>query len=111
MTQFRTGRTGLNLDKFTLGETCDPRCLCHHKSESSEHYLLDCFLYTVERQNLYNQFEHYIPNFRKLTKKTKVLILTGGINTSDPEYYYTNVKISLATQYFIAKTNSFSLCS
>ena len=33
---------------------------------SSEHYLLDCFLYTVERQNLYNQVEHYIPNFSKL---------------------------------------------
>ena len=72
LTQFRTGRTGLNLDKFTLGQTCDPGCLCHYKSESSEHYLLDCFLYIVERQNLYNQVEHYIPNFRKLTKKSKI---------------------------------------
>ena len=108
MTRFRTGRTGLNLDKFTLGQTCDPGCLCHHKSESSEHFLLDCFLYTVERQNLYNQVEHYIPNFRKLTKKAKFSILTEGINTSDPEFYNTNVRISLATQYFIVKTNRFS---
>ena len=65
LTRFRTGRPGLNLDKFTLGQTCDPGCLCQHKSESSEHYLLDCFLYIVELQNLYNQVEHYIPNFRK----------------------------------------------
>ena len=38
LTRFRTGRNGLNLDKFTLGQTCDPACLCQHKSESSEHY-------------------------------------------------------------------------
>ena len=111
LTRIRTGRPGLNLDKFTFGQTCDPGCcLCHQKSESSEHYLLDCFLYIVERQNLYNQVEHYIPNFRKLTKKTKFLILTRGIDTSDPKFYYTNVRISLATQNFIAKTNRFSEC-
>ena len=108
LTRFRTGRTGLNLDKFTLGQTVDPGCLCHHKSESSEHFLLDCFLYTVERQNLYHQVEHFIPNFTKLTKKAKFLILTEGINTTNPEFYYTNVRISLATQYFIVKTKRFS---
>ena len=78
------------------------------KSESSEHFLLDCFLYTVERQNLYHQVEHFIPNFSKLTKKAKFLILTEGINTTNPEFYYTNVRISLATQYFIVKTKRFS---
>ena len=108
LTRLRTGRTGLNLDKFTLGQICDPGCLCHYKSESSEHYLLDCFLYTVERQNLYNQVEHYIPNFSKLTKKAKYSILTEGIKTCDPEFHYTNVRISLATQHFIVKTNRFS---
>ena len=107
LTRFRTGRTGLNVDKFTLGQVVDPGCLCHHKYESSEHFLLDCFLYTVERQNLFNQVEHYIPNFSKLTKKAKFSILTEGINTTNPEFYYTNVRISLATQYFIVKTKRF----
>ena len=55
-----------------VGQTSDPGCLCHYKSESSEHFLLDCFLYTVERQNLYYQVEHYIPNFSNLTKKSKI---------------------------------------
>ena len=35
LTRFRTGRTDLNLDKFTIGLSTDPSCLCHHKVESS----------------------------------------------------------------------------
>ena len=37
-TKFSFDRTGINLDKFTLGQTRDPGCLCYHISVSSEHY-------------------------------------------------------------------------
>ena len=65
LTRFRRGRTDLIHIRFTLGLTDDPSCLCHFKLESSEHYMLDCFLYTVERQNLYNLVEHLIPKFQR----------------------------------------------
>lgn len=35
LTRFRTGRTDLNLNKFTIGQTDNPSCLCHANSESS----------------------------------------------------------------------------
>ena len=63
LTRFRTGRTNLNANKFTLGQTDDPSCLCHASSENSEHYFLDCFLYTVKRQNLFSLVEYLIPFF------------------------------------------------
>ena len=108
LTRFRTGRTNLNLNKFTIGQTDDPSCMCHAKHETSEHFLLDCFLYTAERQTLYSLVEHFIPRFKNLNKKEKFQILTRGINLEDPDYYYTNTKISLAVQTFILKTKRFS---
>ena len=69
MTRFRTGRTNLNSHNYTIGKSDDPSCLCHAKQETSEHYILDCFLYTAERQILFDLVEHIIPKFSKLTKK------------------------------------------
>ena len=108
LTRFRRGRTDLNHIRFTLGLTDDPSCLCHFKLESSEHYMLDCFLYTVERQNLYNLVEHLIPKFPNLSKKEKFIILMKGIDIKNPELYNTNKRISFAVQSFITKTKRFT---
>ena len=108
LTRFRTGRTDLNLDRFTIGLSTDPSCQCHHKVESSEHFILDCFLFTVERQKLFEQVEHLIPNFSKFNKKEKFHILTRGVEALNPDFYYTNKKLSLAVQNFIIKTKRFS---
>ena len=107
-TRFRTGRTILNASRYSIGQTEDPSCLCHHKSETSEHFFLDCFLYSTERQTLFNLAEHLIPRFMQLNRKEKYDILTEGINKLDPEFYYTNIKISLAVQKFILQTKRFS---
>ena len=94
--------------RYSVVQTDDPSCLCHHKSETSEHFFLDCFLYSTERQTLFNLAEHLIPCFMQLNRKEKYDILTEGINKLDPEFYYTNIKISLAVQKFIQKTKRFS---
>ena len=108
LTRFRTGRTDLNLDRFTIGLSTDPSCQCHHKVESSEHFILDCFLFTVERQKLFEQVEHLIPKFSKFNKKEKFHILTRGVEALNPDFYHTNKKLSLAVQNFIIKTKRFS---
>ena len=93
LTRLRVGRSDLNLHKFTIGQTDDPQCLCFEKFESPEHFLFDCFLYTVERQNLFDLVEQIFPRFPLLSKKEKYLILTTGINNTDSLYNYTNSKI------------------
>ena len=63
---------GLNQHKFTICQLEYAKCSCHAKSESSLHYLTECFLYTGERQTLYNLVEHYIPQFFKQNKTKTV---------------------------------------
>ena len=45
----------------------------------------------------------------QLNRKEKFNILTEGINKLDPQYFHTNLRISLAVQNFISKTKRFSL--
>ena len=107
MTRFRTGRINLNLNRFTIGLSDDPSCLCHEKYETSEHFILDCFIYDAERQNLFNLVEYLIPKFSKLNRKLKFEILTRGKEINNPDFFNTNVRISLAVQAFIMKTKRF----
>ena len=77
------------------------------KSESPEHSFLQCFLYSPERQILFNLVEHYIPNFKNLNKKHKLNILLKGIDTDDPEFFHLNKTLTIAVQNFIIGTKRF----
>ena len=108
LTRIRLDRSGLNLHKFTIGQVDSPQCECLAKKESSLHYLVDCFLYSNERQTLFSHVEHFVPNFKSLNKKRKYEILVFGLHPENNEYYYTNKNISFAVQNYIFKTKRFS---
>ena len=92
---------------FTIGLTDSPECPCHHRSESPQHYFLDCFLYLLERQTLFTLIEHYVPRFSNWTKKKKRDLILRGIHLDDPEFYSLNVTLTKAVQNFILSTNRF----
>ena len=75
LARIRTGRTNLNQDKFTIGLTDEPIFLCLSRNETPEHYLLDCFLFTTERQTLFNLAEHIIPIFNLSVKRVNLKFL------------------------------------
>ena len=108
LTRIRLERSDLNLHKFTVGHSESPECLCHSKRESSQHYLIDCFLYSSERQTLFDRVEHFIPNFKRFSKSRKYEILVKGIKPDDPYFYSTNTTLALAVQSFIFRTKRFS---
>ena len=108
LTRMRLERSDLNLHRFTIGQSETPECICHSKQESSQHFLLDCFLYSSERQALFDRVEHYIPKFKSFSKIQKYETLVMGINAKDPFFYSTNTTISIAVQTFIMKTKRFS---
>ena len=108
LARIRLHRSGLNSHKFAIGQSESPECSCHSKHESSQHYLLDCFLYSCERQILFNQVEHFIPNFLSFNKSKKYEILLNGLKTDNPEFNTTNTSITIAVQKFILKTKRFS---
>ena len=108
LTKIRVGRSSLSQHKFTIGLSDTPECLCHFKTESPEHFFLDCFLYSPERQSLFGLIEHYVPNFNRLNKKQKLDIILRGVNIDDSELFQTNVTLTLAVQNFILLTKRFT---
>ena len=82
--------------------------ICHFKTETPEHYLLDCFLYSQERRILFNLIEHYIQNFQTCNKKQKFEIILKGIDIENQEILSTNITLTKAVQKFIISSKRFS---
>ena len=108
LSRLRLNQSDLNLHKFTVGRSESSECDCHAKSESSFHYLTECFLFSGERQILYSLVEHYIPHFLNISKTKQFEILVMGINIDQPEFNSTNTTIAIAVQKFILSTKRFS---
>ena len=108
LTRVRLDRSELNLHKFSIGQIDSPECSCHAKNESSIHYLTECFLYSSERQTLYNLVEHYVPQFKTMNKNRKYEVLVLGIDPANSDFLQTNTTISIAVQKFIFETKRFS---
>ena len=72
------------------------------------HYFLDCFLYSPERQVLFDLFEHFIPKFKTLTKQRQLDIILRGINLENDDFISTNTKLTIAVQNYIIHTKRFS---
>ena len=102
------GRSDLKQHKFTIGLVDSPQCDCHFREESPSHYFLDCFLYSSERQVMFDLFEHYIPNFKTFNKQKKLEIILRGINIEDDYFISTNTSLTIIVQNFITHTNRFS---
>ena len=64
LTKVRVSRSDLNQHKFTIGLVDSPQCLCYFREESPSNFFLDCFLYLLERQTLFDLIEHYIPKIK-----------------------------------------------
>ena len=80
LNRIRVSRSDLNQHKFTIGLADSPECLCHFRSETPEHFFLDCFLYLPERQILLGLIEHYVPSFKTLTKRRKLVFAILDLN-------------------------------
>ena len=108
LARIRMGRSSLNQHKFTIGLSDSPECLCHFKVESPEHFFLDCFLFSLERQKLFDLIEHYVPYFKRLNKKQKLEIILRGVNINNEEILSTNITLTKEVQNFILSTKRFT---
>ena len=108
LTRIRVGRSFLNQHKFTIGLADSPECQCHFKTESPEHYFLQCFLYSPERRILLDLIEHNIPKFTNLNKKQKLDIILRGLDIDNPDFTQLNKTLTKYVQNFILSTKRFS---
>ena len=88
--QLRVGHSKLNSHLFSKNLIQSPACLCHCPSETPSHYLLSCWLYQEERQNLLSFIQKYIPNFLTFNLRKQLNILLNGINPDDCNFNHTN---------------------
>ena len=104
LTRLRVGKSHLNCHSFITGKSESPACLCYEKNETVLHYLLFCFLYTVERQVLFDQVAQYLPNFLRFPQSKKVDILLNGCDKLNHD---ANIEITKNVQNYILKTKRF----
>ena len=57
--------------------------------------MIDCFLYSNERQTLFDLVEQLYPKFQRLSKIRKYKASVMGLNTDNPDYNYMNTNIIL----------------
>ena len=105
LTRLRLGRSYLNSHGYTIGKVTSPACLCHSRNETVKHYMLECFLYTIERQSLLEQVEQHVAGFASLSQENKLNILLFGF--LDNEKFPTNIKIMPLVQNYIIQTKRF----
>ena len=109
LTKIRVDRSDLKQHKFAIGQSDSPECFCHYKTESPEHYFLDCFLYLPERRIMFDLIEHFIPNFPRLNRKQKLEIIIKGIDIDNDDLVSTNITITKAVQRFLISSKRFTL--
>jgi hypothetical protein len=104
-TQVRCGRSQLNQHLFEVGNIQSPMCLCHAPIESTEHFFLDCFIFSNERHELFSNLKGILENDpSKYTRAQKLEILLYGEHPENPEKYLANKTILRYVQSFLIST-------
>lgn len=107
LTQIRVGRSYLNSHSYSVGKSLSPQCSCNFPTESTSHYILECFLYNEERRSLFSTYEQFIPKFLSFPKKKQLQTILYGYDIDNTDIFSTNVSLQIATQKFILKTKRF----
>ena len=107
ITRLRVGRPFLHSHSYAVGKAMSPECSCHARQETTRHYLLQCFLYTVERQNLLDLVSHHVPNFKQLPLYKQENILLFGQPGKEEDVKDINISLTKIVQNFILQTKRF----
>ena len=107
-TQLRVGMSQLNDHLFRVGISKTKGCLCGHETESTQHFLLDCFLYQPERVELFRYLKNtrHVLNMPLSTYTRESLVdtlLNGEYNLVRDRYPY-NRLLFRAVQKFLVQT-------
>ena len=104
-TQLRVGMSRLNAHQYTIQKNTDPACACGHKHENTNHFILDCPLFTSERTDLFTKMSLQLNiDITKLTNATKLNILLFGHKTSKDKQVF----LSEHFQKFLQSTGRLS---
>ena len=58
--------------RHCLGDTLSPMCGCNAEIEDTEHFLLRCYFYSIQRFELFNNINQVDPSFTHIDTKEQV---------------------------------------
>ena len=104
-TQLRLNCSQLNSHLYSFGLSLTPNCLCQVQ-ETTKHFLLDCFMYSNERNELFEKLTGVLErkNTDKYSKSELLHILLHGEKPEIYEKYSHNRLIFRYVQDFLFKT-------
>ena len=104
-TQIRLNCSQLNSHLYSFGLSVTPNCLCQAQ-ETTKHFLLECFLYSNERNELFEKLNGVLErrNTNKYNKSELLHILLHGEKPELYEKYSHNKLIFRYVQDFLCKT-------
>ena len=104
-TQLRLGMSRLNAHQYAIQKITDPACACGHNQENTNHFILDCPLFTPARTHLFRETSlHLKVDFQTLTNTMKINILLFGLNTREASASL----VSHEFQKYLQHTNRFT---
>lgn len=105
-TQIRLGRTQLNENLYKIGLADTKGCLCGAPSESTAHYLLDCFLYDNDRKELFESLGALLEKcMDSYTRTEQIEILLRGVRPEIHGRLKFNSQIFKCIHKYISRTN------
>ena len=104
-TQIRLNCSQLNSHLYSFGLSVTPNCLCQAQ-ETTKHFLMECFLYSNERNELFEKLNGVLErrNTNKYNKSELLHILLHGEKPEIYEKYSHNKLIFRYVQDFLCKT-------
>ena len=111
-TQIRLNCSQLNSHLYSFGLSSTPYCLCQAQ-ETTKHFLLECFLYSNERHELFEKLKGVLERRHTdhYNKSELLLILLHGEKPDIPEKYSHNKLIFKYVQEFLIKSKKLVRCS
>ena len=107
-TQLRIGRSQLNEHLFKIGLSKTEGCICNSPKESTQHLLMECFLFNKERAELFSYLKNtrgvLCKDFNTYSSSSLVSILLYGEDNLSHDRYPYNRLLFRAVQGFLAKT-------
>ena len=88
---------------FAINLSCNDRCFCG-EIDDVKHFLIFCFIWQFERQELFQQLNQLLPNFSQKSVRNQCEIILHGINLNALRPDPRNNKIMFEAQKFIFKT-------
>ena len=103
--RLRMNMSHLNSHQFMIQKVESPECICGHRNEDTNHFVLNCPIYESSRNTMFTKLSRKLKtDFRRLSPKRQLAILLHGADLSSGD----GAAVALYFQDFLQGSKRFS---